>query len=114
MYGCITGHARFFPSTEQGPPYETMFGLGKLFYVIVLSINGIAVLSEDRFLNRIGWGSRAANPQNQFQAQYGAPPGPDDSIKARLVTLISAIRTLLRFPLIFVNILLILYELILG
>lgn len=88
-----------------------MFGLGKLFYVIVLSVNGIAVLSEDRFLNRIGWGSAAPN---QFQQQYGMQANADTSIKNRLITLISAIRTLLRLPLIAVNVLIILYELILG
>lgn len=88
-----------------------MFGLGKLFYVIILSVNGIAVLSEDRFLNRIGWGS--ATP-NQFQQQYGVQANADTSIKNRLITLISAIRTLLRLPLIVINILVILYELVLG
>lgn len=92
-----------------------MFGLGKLLYVIVLSINAIAVLSEDRFLNRIGWGSAAGPTQNQFQAQYGVQQLPNDVlIKTRLITLISAIRTLLRFPLIFINVLIIFYELILG
>lgn len=89
-----------------------MFGLGKLFYVIVLCVNGIAILSEDRFLNRIGWGSAAPN---QFQAQYGvAASNNDPSIKQRLITLIGAIRTLLRLPLIAINVLIILYELILG
>lgn len=92
-----------------------MFGLGKLLYVIVLSVNGVAVLSEDRFLNRIGWGSSTTSASgNQFQAQYGMQASNDASIKARLITLISAIRTLLRLPLIFINVLIILYELILG
>lgn len=91
-----------------------MFGLGRLLYVIVLSVNGIAVLSEDRFLNRIGWG-QLATQANQFQNQYGMLPTANDaSIKSRLVTLISAIRTLLRLPLIVVNVLIVLYELILG
>ncbi|KAL6020363.1 hypothetical protein ACI3LY_002382 [Candidozyma auris] len=89
-----------------------MFGLGKLLYVIILSVNGIAVLSEDRFLKRIGWSSAAPN---QFQQPYGIQTnGSDQSIKTRLITLISAIRTLLRLPLIFINTLIILYELILG
>lgn len=92
-----------------------MFGLGKLLYVIVLSVNGVAVLSEDRFLNRIGWGSSTTSASgNQFQAQYGMQASNDASIKARLITLISAVRTLLRLPLIFINVLIILYELILG
>lgn len=92
-----------------------MFGLGKLLYVIILSVNGIAVLSEDRFLNRIGWGSSSVAAQSQFQPQYGTQSNPNDvSVKSRLITLISAIRTLLRFPLIFINVLVIIYELILG
>lgn len=92
-----------------------MFGLGKFLYVVLLTVNGIAVLSEDRFLNRIGWGSQAnSNPVQQFQ-QF--PPGGVDengSIKGRLINLIGAIRTLLRLPLIFINMLVILYELVLG
>lgn len=89
-----------------------MFGLGKLLYVVVLCVNGIAVLSEDRFLNRIGWGSDLSQSP-QYQSQYGMPQA-DASIKSRLVTLIGAIRTLLRFPLIFVNVLIIIYEVPFG
>lgn len=89
-----------------------MFGLGKLLYVIILSVNGIAVLSEERFLNRIGWGSGSAASQVQYQ-QF-VPPSNDSSIKRRLINLISAIRTLLRVPLIIVNVLIIFYELVLG
>ncbi|KAG5417092.1 hypothetical protein I9W82_004725 [Candida metapsilosis] len=97
-----------------------MFGLGKLFYVIVLVINGIAVLSEDRFLNRIGWGSTTAssnanaNIQNQFNQFNTGLESSEGSIKTKLINLISAVRTLLRIPLIAVNILIILYEIVLG
>lgn len=89
-----------------------MFGFGKLLYVIVLSVNGIAVLSEDRFLNRVGWGSAGAQPQ--FQNQYGMASNNDASIKVRIIALITSIRTLLRLPLIAVNVLIILYEMIFG
>lgn len=89
-----------------------MFGLGKLFYVIVLCVNGMAVLSEDRFLNRIGLGS-STTQTTQYQNQY-AMQSPEVSIKSRLVTLISAIRTLMRLPLIFVNVVIISYEVVLG
>lgn len=92
-----------------------MFGLGKLLYVIVLSINGIAVLSEDRFLNRIGWGSSVNNnPAQEYQHFTSSILGDSNTIKTRLVNLISAIRTLMRLPLIVINVLIILYELILG
>ncbi|GMM34577.1 Yos1 protein [Saccharomycopsis crataegensis] len=79
-----------------------MMGLGKLLYVVVLLVNAVAVLSEDRFLNRIGWGSSGKQFQN------------DVSVKGRMINLISATRTLLRIPLILVNVIIILYELILG
>ncbi|ABN64832.1 predicted protein [Scheffersomyces stipitis CBS 6054] len=94
-----------------------MFGLGKLLYVIILTVNGIAVLSEDRFLNRIGWGSSASSPNGggQFQ-QYGNGFDQNDgtSVKTKIINLIGAIRTLLRIPLIAINVVVILYELILG
>lgn len=93
-----------------------MFGLGKLFYTIVLAVNGIAVLSEDRFLNRIGWGLTTAGlTGSQYQHQFNAGITLDNaSVKTRLINLISAVRTLLRVPLIAVNLLLIVYLLLLG
>ncbi|KAJ6264626.1 hypothetical protein Dda_0775 [Drechslerella dactyloides] len=86
-----------------------LFWFGNLFYVAVLLVNAVAVLSEDRFLARIGW----AGQQDQG---FG---GQDVSIKAKLINLISAIRTLMRMasctvPLIAVNIIIIIYELLLG
>ncbi|KAG5354926.1 Protein transport protein [Yarrowia sp. B02] len=82
-----------------------MFGLGRLIYVILLLVNSAAILSEDRFLNRIGWGS--SEPAGFGQAQ-------DQSVKNKLINLISAIRTLLRIPLIIANTLVIVYEVVLG
>ncbi|KAF9736276.1 hypothetical protein PMIN01_06191 [Paraphaeosphaeria minitans] len=63
------------------------FGLGGLLQLSVLLINAIAILSEDRFLARIGWTS-SADPG--FGGQR------DDGIKARLVNLVSSVRTLMR------------------
>ncbi|KAF7508023.1 hypothetical protein GJ744_009920 [Endocarpon pusillum] len=85
------------------------FGLGafvKLFYVIVLLLNAVSVLSEDRFLARsvsrmsfhprtilthfskVGWG------RTQADAGFG---GRDDSgTKARTVDLIASVRTVMR------------------
>ncbi len=88
-----------------------MFGLGKLLYVIILSVNGLAVLSEDRFLNRIGWGAGSSAGQ---LFQYGVQQGGEGSVKTRLINLIGAVRTLMRLPLICVNVVVILYELVLG
>ncbi|RLV96032.1 Protein transport protein YOS1 [Spathaspora sp. JA1] len=99
-----------------------MFGLGKLFYVVVLTINGIAVLSEERFLNRIGWGSSSRqydqnnlqNQFNQFNPQGISTISDENSIKNKIINLINATRTLMRIPLIVLNVFIILYELILG
>ncbi|KAJ5744447.1 Yos1-domain-containing protein [Penicillium manginii] len=65
------------------------FGFGKLIYVTVLMINAIAVLSEDRFLARIGWGRTQTEPA--FGASHDST-----SVKARLVKLIDSVRTLMR------------------
>ncbi|KAF2459980.1 Yos1-like protein [Lineolata rhizophorae] len=83
-----------------------LFGLTSLLKVCILLTNAIAILSEDRFLARIGWSS---NVDPGFgNAQDTA------SIKARTVHLITSVRTLMRFPLMFINTFIIIYELILG
>ncbi|CEO60036.1 Putative Yos1-like protein [Penicillium brasilianum] len=84
-----------------------LFGLGNLVYVVVLIINAIAVLSEDRFLARIGWGRTQAEPG--FGATYDST-----SVKAKSVNLIASVRTVMRIPLIVINTIIIVYELILG
>ncbi|GFF22841.1 hypothetical protein IFM58399_00068 [Aspergillus lentulus] len=84
-----------------------LFGLGKLFYVCCLLINAVAILSEDRFLARIGWGRTQADPA--FGATYDST-----SIKAKSVNLIASVRTVMRIPLIVINTTIIIYELILG
>ncbi|PKY07476.1 Yos1-like protein [Aspergillus campestris IBT 28561] len=83
------------------------FGLGKLVYAAILLTNAIAVLSEDRFLARIGWGRTQADPA--FGATYD-----NSSVKAKTVNLIASIRTLMRIPLIVINTVIIVYQLILG
>ncbi|KAL2367680.1 hypothetical protein RJZ57_007955 [Blastomyces gilchristii] len=75
-----------------------LFGLGKLIYVIVLTINAIAILSEDRFLARIGWG------RTQYDPGFGAAPD-NTSIKAKSVNLIASVRTVMRIPFLLIPIL---------
>ncbi|GAQ34151.1 protein transport protein YOS1 [Aspergillus niger] len=65
------------------------FGLGKLVYVIILLINSLAVLSEDRFLARIGWGRTQNDPA--FGATYDTT-----SVKAKTINLIASVRTVMR------------------
>ncbi|CAD0057358.1 unnamed protein product [Aureobasidium pullulans] len=65
------------------------FNLGGLFYVSVLLVNAIAILSEDRFLARIGWGSTQQEPA------FGGP-SDNTSVKSKVINLISSVRTLMR------------------
>ncbi|KAI8628026.1 Yos1-like protein [Xylariaceae sp. FL1651] len=84
-----------------------MMLLGNLIYVSVLLVNAIAILSEDRFLARINFSSASYDPA------FGA--GPDaQSIRGKIINLVASVRTLMRIPLIVVNTLIILYELVLG
>jgi len=99
-----------------------MLGLGTILYVALLLINAMAVLSEDRFLARIGWSTAQASAANagfsqpyaQPYDQSGYPGGQDIGMKARLINLIGAVRTLMRIPLIGLNIVIIGYEIVLG
>jgi len=94
-----------------------MFGLGNIFYVSLLLINSLAILNEDRFLARIGWSTKAINQMNnpiQFQDPSMMASAQTNSVKERLINLIGAVRTLMRIPLIGLNILVIIYELLLG
>ncbi|KAK3192453.1 hypothetical protein K4F52_001666 [Lecanicillium sp. MT-2017a] len=84
-----------------------MLFLGTFFYVVTLLINAVAILSEDRFLARIG-----LSPTTH-DAGFGAGSEPQ-SVQAKIVHLIASVRTLMRMPLIFANTLIIIYELVLG
>ena len=111
--GCHVRKSRLSQSFMPG--IMLLSGLGKFLEATLLLINAIAVLSEDRFLARrmccpiftsrlmvtfsaVGWVS--GQPQNvQQYDQVGYGPGGvqgDPSVKARLIDLISAVRTLLR------------------
>ncbi|KAF5321367.1 hypothetical protein D9619_000949 [Psilocybe cf. subviscida] len=100
-----------------------LFGFGTIIYVSLLLVNAIAILNEDRFLAKIGWltpsrQTRDANTGFQQptcdQNGFEVTPGTEVGVKARLIDLISAVRTLMRIPLIAVNILVILFELVWG
>lgn len=76
-----------------------LFGFGTAFYVILLLTNAIAILSEERFLHRVGLGPSPAN---------------EAGIRARIVMVFASVRTLLRIPLVVFNLAVILWELLLG
>jgi len=86
------------------------FSFGGLFQVSVLLVNAIAVLSEDRFLARIGWGSS----QQQVEPSFGGGGQDNTSVKAKMINLINSVRTLMRIPLIFLNILIIIWSIAFG
>jgi len=115
-------HLRIFILYLASYSLRMALTLGTILYVAILLINAMAVLSEDRFLARIGWSSvppptvTAGFSQSYASAydQAGYAAQQDVGMKARLITLISAVRTLMRIPLIGVNLIIIIYELILG
>ncbi|CAB3977925.1 Immediate early response 3-interacting 1 [Paramuricea clavata] len=74
---------------------------------ILLLVNAIAVLNEERFLAKIGWGRDQINqPQGFGQEEKG--------VKQQIANLIHAVRTVMRVPLIFLNGLAIVMELLMG
>ncbi|KAI1627584.1 Yos1-like-domain-containing protein [Exophiala viscosa] len=79
-----------------------------------LFLNAVAILSEDRFLARIGWGKSQLNDPAAGGAAFGTPGQDPESFRSKGINLISSIRTLCRVPLIFVNTVIIIYELMLG
>jgi len=96
-----------------------LFGIGTILYVSLLMINAIAILNEERFLaksmlllcfvpcsssmlsiQQVGWLSTSRQVRDGFQQTYDQngynPPQPDAGMKARLIDLIGAVRTLMR------------------
>ncbi|KXT10962.1 hypothetical protein AC579_7164 [Pseudocercospora musae] len=86
-----------------------LFSFGGLFQVSILLLNAIAILSEDRFLARIGWGSTSSSSEHSFSHAHGA-----ESVKGKIINLITSIRTLMRIPLIFLNVLIIVWAVAFG
>ncbi|KAK3911783.1 Immediate early response 3-interacting protein 1 [Frankliniella fusca] len=80
------------------------FTLMHLIEAIVLVLNAICVLHEERFMKRMGWGANA-----QVQG-FGEQP----TVTAKLLNLIRSIRTVVRVPLILFNSILITFKLVLG
>ncbi|KAK3903027.1 Yos1-like protein [Staphylotrichum tortipilum] len=80
--------------------------LGKFLYITVLLLNAICIPSEDRFLARVGLAPAT------YQRGFGQDA--DSSVKYKVIQLIASVRTVMRVPLIIINTLIIVYELILG
>ncbi|KAG5450661.1 hypothetical protein CRM22_009037 [Opisthorchis felineus] len=78
------------------------FGLGSLIEAVVLLLNAICVLHEKRFLAKIGWATD--------DKDFAAPA----TVKSQLLNVIHSIRTVMRIPLIGVNVVMIVAKLVLG
>lgn len=76
-------------------------GLGKIAYTVLLSSNAVCILSPNRFILPLSGGGNS-----EFDGE--------ESIKIRAIGLINAMRTVMRFPLIGINLVVIVYEILLG
>uniref|UniRef100_A0A5K4F5B1 Immediate early response 3-interacting protein 1 n=1 Tax=Schistosoma mansoni TaxID=6183 RepID=A0A5K4F5B1_SCHMA len=77
-------------------------GLFSLLESLVLMLNAICILHEKRFLSRIGCG----RTDNEYS--------PPTTVKYQFLTFIHSIRTVMRVPLIGVNIAMIVFKLVFG
>ncbi|XP_022129846.1 immediate early response 3-interacting protein 1 [Pieris rapae] len=81
-----------------------MITLWNLFEASLLCLNAVCVLHEERFMQKMGWGTN--RQQQGFEDQ--------STIKYQILNLVRSIRTVTRIPLIILNILTILFKLLLG
>ncbi len=83
------------------------FTLGALLEATLLVVNAICILHERRFLAKFGWasdnGSRGFGDQQQ-----------QSGIKNQILNIIHSTRTVMRYPLIPINVLVIVKKLLLG
>ncbi|BGP22267.1 hypothetical protein JCM10295v2_001146 [Rhodotorula toruloides] len=107
------------------------FGLGRVAYFALFMVNAVAVLNKERFLAPLGLTTSHFHQQQQAALahnsaygagfdSYGMPQGnmggggAEPSIKMRAVQLVDAVRTLMRIPLIPINILVVFYLILFG
>ncbi|KAG9471938.1 immediate early response 3-interacting protein 1 [Eleutherodactylus coqui] len=69
------------------------FTLYSLLQAALLCVNAVAVLHEERFLSKIGWGP------DQGIGGFGEDPG----VKSQMMNLVRSVRTVMRVPLIIIN-----------
>ncbi|TNY23377.1 Yos1-like protein [Rhodotorula diobovata] len=107
------------------------FGLGSVAYFALLMINAVAILNKERFLAPLGLTTSHFQQQQSFaqgsaysagfdaygmpvQGSMGGGGGGEAGVKMRAVQLVDAVRTLMRIPLIPINIVVIFYEVLFG
>ncbi|XP_055626658.1 immediate early response 3-interacting protein 1 [Toxorhynchites rutilus septentrionalis] len=82
-----------------------MFTLWSLIEASLLCLNAICILHEERFLSKFGMGASSVQVHG-----FGETP----TTKAQILNLIRAIRTVAKIPLIFLNLIAIVFKLLLG
>lgn len=81
-----------------------MFTLWSLIEASLLCLNAVCILHEERFLAKVGWSN-----VNQVHG-FGEPA----SMKSQMLNLVRSIRTVAKIPLLFLNIVAILFKMLLG
>ena len=72
-----------------------------VFLAGLLAINGAAILNEERFLSRIGWG-------------YEESRALEQSVKKQVINMLHAVRLLFTIPLMALNVIVIVLKLLFG
>ena len=86
----------------------------------LLLLNAAAILHKERFLDKLGWTEQAVmaaqtmmtDPYNPMYGQ--APQAQSDTMKTQFLKFVIAVQTIMRVPLIFINLFAISLELLLG
>lgn len=78
-----------------------MFSLTDLFVAGLLALNGAAILNEERFLAKVGWGYEQSRSEPQ-------------SVKKQVINLLHAVRLIFTIPLMALNAVTIVLKLLLG
>ena len=103
------------------------FSIASILHAVILVLNALAILSERRFLAKYGLAKVDASLTSSGGSGFGADPtfgggalygGHGDvnpsPLMSQIGQLLSSVRTLLRWPLIFVNTIAIVFALIFG
>lgn len=77
-----------------------MISLWWLLQTFLIFTNAFAILNEERFLRRIGLGDASRNERS--------------ALKQSLVNILRSVRTILRLPLLFINLVVIVIVLVFG
>ena len=91
------------------------FSVGDLFTSSLMFINGLAILSEGRFLAPLGLAStKDAGGGSEERFYFDDAPGRANATKEQIKQVLSSVRTLLRMPLIALNLVTVGFLLVFG